>query len=970
MLNGFIKMSHLDAQRRLFVLLTLTACVAVAGVAGADGPDADLQAFTLRSSQPAAAEVEWDPDAVRQATAATRPVRVPAFPLATDLAVDLDIEPFSVTGPQTRFVIGRRDAPDEPLDFDPRNLALFHGSVTGHPGSRVFLALSERSSTGYVDLGPGRERYRIASKDETGRNLPPGRLTVFRTTSTVSSLPPGVPLCGLDDNDALSRNALSGDAISGVLRRPAKGTAGPAVGLKHLELAIDTDLEFSQLFGDAAAAAAYLVALYAEVSVIYLHDVDVWVDLVFARIWQEPDPFDGDNPLPEFRDYWNANMGDVERDVAQLLSGRRNYPFGGQASGSVLCSPAFGYSVVGYALGFFPDPSQPSPYHYDIHVTAHELGHTAGTGHTHSQGIDACNDPLATPQRGTIMSYCSQTYTGQNANTDLYLHRLIQQNIDAHVAASACIAPDCNLNGVDDALDVAGGGSADDDGNGVPDECEDCNDNDVLDSLDVMGASADADGNGVPDECQPDCNGNSLPDAFDVAQATSTDAYGNDVPDECEADCNANEVSDYTDIQLDMALDVDRNAVLDSCQDCDGDGTDDLTALGGAHGLWMGSGEPSTEIRRFHGSTGVLTGLGTDLVDQTQDLLVTPGGRVLVTSAGDHRVMEFDAGGSYLGDLVAPGAGGLLHPTGLLLLPGGTLLVASRDTDSVLAYDAIDGTPLGAFVSAGSGGLVAPFGLTSDRLGDLYVTSDSGEVLRYDGTSGAFLGAFVSAAANGGLDQPRGLTFKGDGNLLVASFGSDEVLEFDGQDGTTLGKWAQVGTATVLTQSHPWGIRVGPGGNVYVARTGDDHGHVRRDRDGQPAALHLTDAAIYEFDVTDGNFVRTLIGGAGHGLEFPTAFDFIPGWQIDCNLNHLPDSCDVASGTSADLDLSGIPDECEVDCNANGILDRLDVIPFGASFDANANLVPDECEALFTDGFESGDTTAWSASVGLTRGPG
>ncbi len=964
-------MNHLDSKPIPFILLALVAGLVIATVAGADGPGADLRAFTLRSSRPAAIEVEWHPDAVRLAAASARPIRVPAFPLAAGLAVDLEIEPFSVTGPRTRFVIGRRDAPDEPLDFDPRSIALFHGSVAGHPGSRVFLALGERFSTGHVDLGPGRGHYRIASKDETGRDLPPGRLTLFRTTPAAApSLPPGVPLCGLES----AGDARSGDAMLGGMRLPVKGTTGPAVGLKHLELAVDTDLEFFQLFDHAAAAAAYLVALYAEVSVIYLRDVDVWTELVYARIWEEPDPYDGADPLPEFRDYWNANMGDVERDVAQLLSGRRNYPFGGQAAGSVLCNTTSAYSVVGYALGFFPDPSQPSPYHYDIHVTAHELGHTAGTGHTHSQGIDSCNDPLSTPQRGTIMSYCSQTFTGLNANTDLYLHRLIQLNIDAHVAASACIVDDCNLNGVDDALDISGG-SIDSDVNGVPDECEDCNGNGVLDSLDIMGASADADGNGIPDECQPDCNGNSLPDAFDIAQGTSTDAYGNDVPDECEADCDDNGVSDYTDIQLDMELDVDRNAALDSCQDCDGDGTDDLTALGGAHGLWMGSDEPSTDIRQFYGTTGVLTRLGTALVNQTQDLLITPGGRVLVTSAGDHRVMEFDSGGNYLGDLVASGAGGLSHPTGLLLLvppahrrgdPGDTLLVASRDTDSVLAYDAVDGTPLGAFVTAGSGGLVAPFGLTLDRLGDLYVTSDTGEVLRYHGTTGAFLGVFVSAAGGGSLDQPRGLTFKGDGNLLVASFGSDEVLEFDGQDGTALGKWAQVGTATVLTQTHPWGIRVGPNGNVYVARTGDDHGHDRGDRQGRPAAeLHLTDAAIYEFDVANGNFVRTLIGGAGHGLEFPTAFDFIPGWQLDCNLNQLPDSCDVASGASADLDSNGVPDECEVDCNANAVLDRLDIIPFGTSFDVNANLLPDECDALFADGFESGDTTAWSSSVGL-----
>ena len=60
---------------------------------------------------------------------------------------------------------------------------------------------------------------------------------------------------------------------------------------------------------------------------------------------------------------------------------------------------------------------------------------------------------------------------------------------------------------------------------------------------------------------------------------------------------------------------------------------------------------------------------------------------------------------------------------------------------------------------------------------------DAGEVLEYDGQDGSFVAALVAAAANGGLDAPRGLTFKPDGNLLVASYGTDEVLEFDGATG-------------------------------------------------------------------------------------------------------------------------------------------------------------------------------------------
>lgn len=54
----------------------------------------------------------------------------------------------------------------------------------------------------------------------------------------------------------------------------------------------------------------------------------------------------------------------------------------------------------------------------------------------------------------------------------------------------------------------------------------------------------------------------------------------------------------------------------------------------------------------------------------------------------------------------------------------------------------------------------------------------------------------------------------------------------------------------------------------------------------------------------------------------------------------------------------------DYDCNGNGIGDAID-LSSGTSLDGNGNGIPDECEgiAVFADGFESGDTGAWSAVV-------
>jgi hypothetical protein len=869
--------------------------------------------------------------------------------LSSDLAVDLELEPFWVAGPDTQFVVGRKGQPDRRLDFDPSSIALFRGHVRGRAGSHVYLALSDRQSMGFVDLGPGAQRYEISSKGRFGTTLAPQEIVVYKQTAA-TSLPPNVPLCGVEGPHLKRLRALDTGTVAATKAADSTAAAGPApstVGLKHMELAVETDYEYFILFGDETEATTYLILMYGAVSDIYMRDVDMRIELVFTRIWTDPDDlFNGPDPLFEFYPYWEANMGAVQRDAAQLFSGRRNYPFGGQAFLSQLCE--FAYGIVGYAVGFFPDPSKPSPFNYDVPVTAHELGHNSGTLHTHDYDLDTCDDASTTPRRGPIMSYCGQTWSGMNANSDNYFHTFPRQEMRAHINVSACIVADCNMNNVIDSADISGGTSDDTNFNGIPDECEDCNGNGTLDPADIAGASEDKNFNGIPDECEPDCNDNGVPDDKDIADGTSLDLFGNGIPDECEEDCNGNGTSDYTEIQANMPLDVDRNAVLDACQDCDGDGTTDLDALESSHNLWIASGLPGSIIREFYATTGVLTrssgGGAPGLVNQGQDLIVVAGGHALVTSAGDSRVKKFDANGNYLGNFVSSGSGGLSYPTGLIMTSGGTLLVSSRDTDSVLSYDGTTGASTGAFVSAGSGGLTGPFGLTLGPNGNLFVTSATNEVLEFDKADGSFVGKLVDAENNGTLDRPRGLAFKADGNLLVASYGTDEVLEFDGKTGAPLGKWAQVGTATRITQDSPWGIRVGPNGHVFVSRTGTDYSSGNPSAEGGVQESHLTDARMFEYDVCTGLFRKTHIGGNDHGLFFATGFDFVPGWTLDCNNNQIPDSCDISSSSSVDADSNGTPDECEFDCNNNGRRDQLDLIPFGTSYDCNCNFTPDECD--------------------------
>ncbi|MCH7602596.1 MAG: hypothetical protein IIB54_07520 [Planctomycetes bacterium] len=859
-------------------------------------------------------------------------------PLGDKMKVDLELERFFVTDSDTRFVVGNRSGRDRPLDFDPNSIVLLRGQAAGYPESSVFLAITDSASVGRISLGGNTGAYAISSRDATGKDLPGGRVSIF-PVSRSTSLPAGVTFCGTPSPDPATLSPL--DKAVAVI-------APSTIGRRQIDLAIETDYElFEMIGGNLADAATYIVSLYGAISDIYIRDVNASFYLSFVRLWDNPlDLFNEPDPLGPFLTYWNANMGAVVRDAAQFNSGRRDIPYGGAAYLSELCTP-WAYSVCGYMVGAFPDPSMPSAEHYDIHVAAHELGHNCGTLHTHDYGIDTCDDFNGPQTRGTIMSYCSQTRSGGNTNTDLRLHKTVQGFILNYITANVCVITDCNENGVDDLDDIANFISADVNANNIPDECEDCNNNSVLDDLDIAGLfSTDFDGNGIPDECEPDCNNNDIPDAWDIAMGTSFDLHGNNIPDECETDCDLDGVSDYNQIMVDMTLDIDRNARLDDCQDCDLDGINDLLALNGGHNVWSAS-NIAGDIKEYHAVSGVQTGVSVPgFIINPQDLIITDDGRILVSSAGDSRIVQFDRTGAYVGDFVTAGLGGLNVPTSMIIGPNGNLFVASLRTDSVLEYDGTTGAFVGVFVDPPPPPLAAPgakslpvayainpFGIGFGPNGNFYVTSSTNEVMEFDGVTGAFISIFVTAASNGGLDTPRQILFKPNGNLIVASFMTKEILEYDAITGAPLGKFNNGGTDAALTFDNPWGLRYGPDGFIYASRNGAVTVPSSQ-QDADIAALHINSTRIYKFDANSGAFMLSYVLGNDSGLDRPTGFDFMPGDDVDCNYNLIPDACDIGFGSSLDVNANLIPDECEClpDSDGSGSVNVTDLLGLLASW--------------------------------------
>lgn len=180
-----------------------------------------------------------------------------------------------------------------------------------------------------------------------------------------------------------------------------------------------------------------------------------------------------------------------------------------------------------------------------------------------------------------------------------------------------------------------------------------------------------------------------------------------------------------------------------------------------------------------------------------------------VSGFNTHAVGRFDeTTGAVLGGgaFIAPGAGGLNLPHGILRQDDGTFLVASAGTDEVLRYSA-SGAYLSKFIANGQNGVPAgtldyPVDLEPGPGGDLLVSSQLNDrVVRFDRVTGALVQIFVPA---GTVDGPSGLAWDASaGRLYVAGRFGNQVMAYDAQGVAVPGF-----TAAALTQ--PFGVALHP----------------------------------------------------------------------------------------------------------------------------------------------------------------
>jgi sugar lactone lactonase YvrE len=193
------------------------------------------------------------------------------------------------------------------------------------------------------------------------------------------------------------------------------------------------------------------------------------------------------------------------------------------------------------------------------------------------------------------------------------------------------------------------------------------------------------------------------------------------------------------------------------------------------------------------------------------------------------------------------------NPTSVAIAPDGTVFLANGSWVGKIDPDST------VHLLAG-GQMQEPVGLALAPDGTLYIAdlggnriwrrSPGGTLSPFAGSGQYGFGGDGASALDAALGRPRAIAIDAAGNLVIADTGNNRIRRVDHVSNviTTLAGSSDVygftgdgGPADHATLSLPWGVAVGPDGNVYIADTGNDR--VRR--------------------VSQAGTISTVVGGQG-----------------------------------------------------------------------------------------------------------
>lgn len=400
----------------------------------------------------------------------------------------LVLEQFQVFSPDIKIVLHSQHG--DRIMVPPAN-TYYKGHIDGRRGSRVSLVVLETGDIRGVI-------------NDRGRHWVLGGNSLSKSGEWLIESREVEPAIELDHDSAgfvCETDLLQSPPSAPPKTEQANGSEGAAaIAVSYTaRIAVETDNEFFNKFGNATDATNYVADIIAYGSVLYGAEVSTTWLLQHLSLWPqgETDPWSQSSSicgLFEFGRYWNDHRQNVSRTTAAFFSGKNTNS--GVAWLGVLCRGPFNYDLKTSCSGLTPsidnyggayayvgsmsgnfDIDNPAVL-WDIVAVTHEIGHNFSSPHTHcyanlggnSSPIDQCYAgecgttgchcgssalPSGCPGSGsgcgTIMSYCHLLYPGMsNLSLTLGLSHpygiepdRVPERMFSHVSSQATFYPGC-----------------------------------------------------------------------------------------------------------------------------------------------------------------------------------------------------------------------------------------------------------------------------------------------------------------------------------------------------------------------------------------------------------------------------------------------------------------------------------------------------------------------------------------------